>query len=335
MNKIDNFAPVYIPTLNRYEHFKRCLESLERCTGADKTEVYVGLDFPPSERYVEGWRKIDAYLAEKERSNGFKSLYVRRRDHNCGIGNPSSNAALLLKEIRERYDRYISSEDDNEFSPNFLEYVNQGLEKYKNDKNCTAICGYNYIGMNLTCRKENVYLSREYAAWGVGHWTDRREEAIRYTTITYAKEIMSSWKKVMIIFRHEPRLLNTVLLNIAINRPFGDTMRVCYQYLENKYSVFPRISKVRNHGFDGTGTSIFGRNSEFATQTIDNDKVFQMDNIEAYVCEDVQNELEKLKWFRRPWYENVVIFVRVFIYWLTKLDILYFEQKRRNKSLFK
>lgn len=29
MNKID-YAPVVIPTLNRFDHFKRCLESLER-----------------------------------------------------------------------------------------------------------------------------------------------------------------------------------------------------------------------------------------------------------------------------------------------------------------
>lgn len=31
------FTPVIIPTLNRYEHFRKCLESLEACTGAEKT----------------------------------------------------------------------------------------------------------------------------------------------------------------------------------------------------------------------------------------------------------------------------------------------------------
>lgn len=43
---VDNFAPVIIPTLCRYEHFKECLESLSRCTWAEKTEVYIGLDYP-------------------------------------------------------------------------------------------------------------------------------------------------------------------------------------------------------------------------------------------------------------------------------------------------
>ena len=51
MQEIKEFAPVLIPTLNRYEHFKRCLESLERCTWAEKTDVYVALDFPPSDKF--------------------------------------------------------------------------------------------------------------------------------------------------------------------------------------------------------------------------------------------------------------------------------------------
>lgn len=90
------YAPVIIPTLNRYEHFKRCLESLEKCTGAEMTEVYVGLDFPPSDKYVEGWKKIDIYLKEKEVNNHFKKLIVVRRETNCGVGHQFSNGSLLV-----------------------------------------------------------------------------------------------------------------------------------------------------------------------------------------------------------------------------------------------
>ena len=61
-----NYAPVVIPTLNRYEHLKQCLESLEKCTGAEYTDVYIGVDYPPNDRYVEGWKKVDAYLQEKK-----------------------------------------------------------------------------------------------------------------------------------------------------------------------------------------------------------------------------------------------------------------------------
>ena len=70
------YAPVIIPTLNRYEHFKNCLESLEACVGADFTDVYVALDYPPSEKYVEGWKKIDIYLHKKEKDNKCKRLRI-------------------------------------------------------------------------------------------------------------------------------------------------------------------------------------------------------------------------------------------------------------------
>ena len=50
------FYPVIIYTLNRYEHFRRCVESLARNTHAEQTELVIGLDYPPSEKYVEGHR---------------------------------------------------------------------------------------------------------------------------------------------------------------------------------------------------------------------------------------------------------------------------------------
>ena len=52
------YSPIIIPTLNRFTHFKNCVESLAACTNADKTELIIGLDYPPSEKYVDGWIKI-------------------------------------------------------------------------------------------------------------------------------------------------------------------------------------------------------------------------------------------------------------------------------------
>ena len=51
MKTLSQYAPVLIPTLNRYEHLKQCLESLSKCSLAEHTEVYIALDFPPSEKY--------------------------------------------------------------------------------------------------------------------------------------------------------------------------------------------------------------------------------------------------------------------------------------------
>ena len=56
------YYPVIIPTLNRYEHFKNCVESLSNNLYANETELVVGLDYPPSEKYIDGWKKIKDYI---------------------------------------------------------------------------------------------------------------------------------------------------------------------------------------------------------------------------------------------------------------------------------
>lgn len=331
--EIRTWAPVAIPTLNRFEHFKRCLESLEKCTGANETDVYVGLDYPPSDNYIEGWKKIDEYLTKKEKLNGFKNLYVRRRDHNCGVMNPHDNGTLLIEEIQKVSDRCIFSEDDNEFSPIFLEYINQGLELFEDDDNCISVCGFTHYALNFSNYSKNVYTCREFSAWGVGMWYKKNNNFVNIFDVDYAITIMSSWSKIWKIFKHEPRLLNTILLNIATNRVFGDTMRVAYQYLENKYSLFPVKSKVRNWGHDGSGITNFKVNNDYVTkQSIDDSETFIMDNISREVDCRIQKKIEKR--LEKSFAMNLIILIRAFIYWLLKVDILYFEAKRRNRSLF-
>lgn len=46
--------PICIPTCNRYEHLKRCVESLSKCTLASETDLIISVDYPPSDKYVDG-----------------------------------------------------------------------------------------------------------------------------------------------------------------------------------------------------------------------------------------------------------------------------------------
>ena len=49
-----SYAPVLITTCNRYEHLKRCVESLSKCTLASETDLIISVDYPPSDKYVDG-----------------------------------------------------------------------------------------------------------------------------------------------------------------------------------------------------------------------------------------------------------------------------------------
>ena len=260
--ELEVFAPVIIPTLNRFEHFKRCVESLSKCTHADKTELVIGLDYPPSEKYVDGWKKICDYV---QSISGFAEVTVFNHSVNLG---PSKNLNELREYVSKKYDSYIASEDDNEFSPNFLDFINKGLEKYKDDPKVYAICGYNYP-VNMEGYPYEYYYSHEFAAWGCGCWVKKQK---------YVFDVINSPGYIIDFYRRYPlrtyfkNNLKLMYLATCIGDGYlGDVYLTSYLHSRNMFTVFPKISKVRNWGHDGSGVNcgILEDASFYSSQPID------------------------------------------------------------------
>ena len=248
------YAPVIIPTLNRYEHFKNCLESLEACTGAEFTDVYVALDYPPSDKYVEGWKKIDEYLKTKELNNVFKSLVVYRREENYFFSG-KGNAQTAIRDLPPSVDRYIFSEDDNLFSPNFLDFINKGLEKFEDDESILAICGYSHPYSVKHTDNNFFFQNVDFSAWGYGIWRNKSNACEKTISQSYFKDKMKIWGNIMKLKKNG---LNRCLLALRYamieNKiPLSDNTLSVYMALENMNVVMPIITKVRNTGWDGSG----------------------------------------------------------------------------------
>lgn len=254
------YAPVLIPTLNRYEHFKQCLESLEKCTDADNTDVYVALDFPPSDGYRKGWERIDSYLIGKEKLHGFNHLIVIRREYNCGIGGPKSNIGLLLNQVIEKYDRYILSEDDNIFSKNFLVFMNQSLALSENNDSIIAVCGYSYP-FDYKFSGNNFYFSNsDFCAWGTGYLVSRRKGMINdfhngFFARTFSfKNYFKIRKKSWYLLDH---YMNCVFHEWAKDYSYRktDVVLCVYMIIKDYNMLKPAFSKVKNIGWDDLGQS--------------------------------------------------------------------------------
>lgn len=289
-NVVGIYAPVVIPTLCRYEHLKRCIDTLSKCTGADKTELYIGLDFPLKESHWKGYRKICDYLPT---ITGFKNVILIRRETNKGA---IENARDLLDIVHQKHDRYIFSEDDNEFSLNFLDYMNDGLNKYRDNPDVIAICGYTEPRCSYECMETypfNAYPMIGYNAWGVGVWFNKKPAFM----IT-CDEILSSFKTVF----------KAVKLNhgIAIHRMMyrkrsgatGDLLWRLYCAFNKKYCVFPRVSKVKNWGFDGSGENCAVQ-TLYSKMKIDENKTFEYNNFEIKAYPEVDTLQRKLYGFGR------------------------------------
>lgn len=271
MPNLNSFAPVLICTLNRHDHFKRCVESLSACTHAAKTDLFISLDYPLNESHWEGYNKIVSFLPSIV---GFRTIKIIKRKYNLG---GERNFIETQKYIFEQYDKVIITEDDNEFSPNFLEYINKGLVKYENQHNIFAICGYNFPITLPQEFKHNYYLSKTFSGWGYGIWKNRFEEFLKefmdYNVIL--KRLHNTKESIKNVSS-----TNALLLIVRHGAILGDYAISAGLILKNMNCVFPCVTKVKNHGHDGSGINggkIEG-NNPFLSQFLDNNAAFEFSN---------------------------------------------------------
>lgn len=246
-----------IPTLNRYEHLKKCIQSLQKNSLAAQTELFISLDFPPAEKYKEGYDQVKEYL--QSGITGFKEVNIYYQESNLG---PGKNSSFLQNEIFKRYDKYIYTEDDNIFSPNYLEYMNQCLEKFKNDETIYAIGGYSYPILWADDRNVLIRQPFNFPAWGYGTWKKEYENEklfSRTDVIKYLKNL----RNAIALYRDHRNIFNQAVyiasgkhyLAILSNGELRhiDAVKGLYMIINKKYMILPAISKVRNLGHDGSG----------------------------------------------------------------------------------
>jgi hypothetical protein len=250
MEKEFSFAPVVIPTLNRAEHLRNCIESLKNNKGAEYTELYIGLDFPPAEKYREGYEKVKEYLGTV---HGFKKIHVIERDHNWGA---IENIKDIIKQALAVHESFIFSEDDNVFSPCFLSYINSGLAQFKNDKTILSISGYSYpVEFN---KDENtvIKMQRYHSDWGFGMWKDRCQVLHDTINQNYFDLLFLDSKRTNRLRKLSRKnyiyafgLCTPSKANI---RPMDYTISI-FQIDRNMFSIMPKVSLVKNEGWDNSG----------------------------------------------------------------------------------
>lgn len=249
------YAPVLIPTLCRYDHFVRCIESLKKNTWAKYTDIYIGLDYPKNKYHWEGYEKICKYL-EGDFCE-FKSFNVIKRKENYGS---LKNMIELREDVFKNFDRVIRTDDDAEFSRNFLEYMNKNLMYYENRKDIIAVTGYSYPIEWIVDREATVFESNFiFPMWGTGLWREKYREFEHNLRGGYLrsnfKRYIKNIKKYKLLDSKFIDYVNNALsfTNDNFIDNISDVSLGIYLSLDKKSIIMPKTSKVRNHGFDGSG----------------------------------------------------------------------------------
>lgn len=294
-----NYYPIIIPTLNRYNHLKNCVDSLSRCTGANNTELYISLDYPPGEKYQEGYKKIKDYLPTIV---GFKNVIFFIQDQNLGS---EKNSSFLKSQVSKKYSAYIFTEDDNIFSPNFLEYVNLGLREYADNPKVTSISGYNFTELydQDNC---DFFFRPVCSAWGVGRWFEKDRDLEQKMTMNYFKGVLNSWKLSSKVFFTNASDLRLLMRMVQDHVVWNDVARCIINIVENKYELAPAISMSKNMGHDGSGEHCGDAASDrYSNQEIDGRSFFRIEKVNSptsmknrvnmFFCTMPSNPLKRMK----------------------------------------
>jgi hypothetical protein len=322
------YAPVLIPTVSRSEHFINCIESLKKNPLAIETTLYIALDFPAKMEHKLGYSKICSYLVSL---TGFKSIVIIKRSVNYGA---DMNASDATKEVLKKHDAIIFSEDDNIFSLNFLEFINKGLEIFKNDKSVLAINGYRHF-YNIKYEKNNYYRQGfSFSAWGYGIWKDRIEEYEKRIKQSYFLAAFINPVKLYRVWKNGSYgLYNFIRYAFIGCNEIHDNVLSLFMIIEKKTVIMPVCSKVRNMGWDGSG--INDASQKYPTiaekhlyQIIDEDKTF------TYIGKGWEYFKENQKIYKDEavWKKNIPYLILEYLYRKAIKRWLHFAENRSSRN---
>ena len=241
------YAPIVVFAFNRLESLKACIYSLLCNSEACESDLIVFVD-GSREGKDEEKKKVEDVRTFVKKIAGFKSLTYRFSNINKGLA--ASIIDGVTKIINEK-GKVIVVEDDLIVSNNFLSFMNQGLLKYENVDQVFSVCGYTNRVRIPQDYGFDAYFCPRSSSWGWATWKDRWESCD--WELNYWNEVV---KHAKAFNRWGGSDCFSMLKGWKTGQNQSWAIRFCYnQFMQNKVSLFPVISHVKNNGFDGDGAN--------------------------------------------------------------------------------
>jgi hypothetical protein len=245
-------TPVVVFAYNRPRHLETTLLSLSECARLDECRVFIRCDGPKegeSREAVEATREVARSWAPKLRAE------VHERTTNQGLAR---SVAGGVGELCETFGQAIVVEDDLCLNRSFLDFMLQGLERYRDEPQVYQISGYTFP-VSHRGRADAIWLPLT-ATWGWATWA-RAWRAFSWAA-EGAKEMLADEA-----MRHR--------FDLNGSYPFSEIMRIRLEERNDSWGILwmwavfkaggmvlhPRESLVWNAGFDGSGVHC-GRESD-------------------------------------------------------------------------
>jgi hypothetical protein len=235
-----NLAPIAIFAYRRLSYLKILINSLKRNKLSKKSIVYI---------FSDGWRdnsdkedvlNVRQYIA---RMSGFKKVFLILRIKNFGL---SKNIIDGINFVLKSNNKIIILEEDLELSKYFLNFINDGLNIYKNKKNIASINGW-FFPVNNNKNIPNNFFIRGADCWGWGTW---KRAWVKFDP--NGKKLFNKIREQNLekLFNFNNSFNYMKMLQNQINQKNQSWAIRWYAstFLRKMYTIYPKNSLVRNIG---------------------------------------------------------------------------------------
>ncbi len=237
-------APIALFAFNRPAHLARIVASLAANAQAEHSDLWVFCDGPrrlDDEAAVREVRRVAAGIS------GFASVRVIERQSNAGL---AASVMAGVTQLCDSAGRAIVVEDDLVLSPHFLEFVNQGLDRFADHERAMQVTGYMFP--RVSAGLPESFFTRLPSSWGWGTW--RRA----WQKMDTDAEILLSRIRSRGLGRTMDLDCPSGFLNMLRHQVAGhlDSWAIRWYaslLLANGLTLRPARSLVQNGGMDGSG----------------------------------------------------------------------------------
>lgn len=248
-------APIILYGYKRPRELSLTIEALKANYLAPESDLYVFVDAPKKPADQPG---VDAVHALVDQLTGFRTIHRQYAESNIGCADSIIQG---IDAVLAKHPSAIIVEDDLLTAPNFLDYMNQCLRQYADNKRVYSIAGYTFPFARPADYPYDAYFLPRHSPWGWATWADRWQ-SIDWTVSDFDQFIRDGKRQQA--FNQGGSDLSRMLRHQMEGAIDAWDIRFCYsRFRAGGLTLWPTLSKVQNIGFGpgATHTDIYNRYS--------------------------------------------------------------------------
>lgn len=241
-----NLAPIVLFVYDRIEQTRRTIESLQKNYESKKSELYIYSDNHKCDRSSRGVAEVRNFI---ERLSGFKKITIIKRDANYGLKLSIETGVF---EVISKHGKAIVLEDDLLLSINFLQYMNEALDRYADEENIMGISGY--VSPHRIKVESDCFFLPFISSWGWATW--KRSWDLYQKFPNNYQEYLSSPESIKRFNLNGAIDYYSMLKNTLAGKTHSWAINWYFaNFIRSGLTLYPRETLVENIGFDGTGVN--------------------------------------------------------------------------------